>query len=34
MNTSIKWVKPDFKTEESEFTGHFVGRMEDDVFED
>lgn len=33
VNNSIKWVKPNFKTEEDEFTGHFFGWMEDDVLE-
>lgn len=33
MNNSIKWVKPDFKTEESEFTGHFFYWMKDDILQ-
>ena len=33
MNNSIKWVKPNFKTEEDEFTGHFFHWMEDDVLQ-
>jgi hypothetical protein len=33
INDSIKWVKPDFKTEKGEFTGHFFHWMEDDVLQ-
>jgi hypothetical protein len=33
ISNSIKWVKPDFKTEEGEFTGHFFHWMEDDVLQ-
>ena len=33
MNNSIKWIKPNFKTEEDEFTGHFFHWMEDDVLQ-
>ena len=33
INNSIKWVKPDFKTEEGEFTGHFFHWMVDDVLQ-
>jgi hypothetical protein len=33
IKNSIKWIKPEFETEEDEFTGHFFDWMENDVLQ-